>query len=85
MDALLPVVTRVERRADLRRRLRPAGGILLEALHHERRRARAARRVEDCATSTGASVRCAASVRCGVRPANGGCPVSSSYAMQPSE
>ena len=34
---------------------------------------------------SGASVTCAASKFCGVRPAKGGCPVSSSYASTPNE
>ena len=32
---------------------------------------------------SGASLMCATSSRCGGRPANGGCPASSSYARQP--
>src|SRR5438128_1964534 len=35
--------------------------------------------------ASGASVTCAASKFCGVRPAKGGCPVSSSYASTPTE
>ena len=34
-------------------------------------------------TGSGSATRCAPSSACGVRPVNGGCPASISYAMTP--